>query len=125
MTTMAANHCPVLFIRVSTNCSRKVGSERKIGGALWTAPWIVRWVVLAFLVVIVASYPDIVLERILPAIYHGSHICEDRLDLRLLRLIQTWRAQVFQSCRIVPVDTGRHSCCAEITNRVSVATVTR
>jgi hypothetical protein len=83
-------------------------------------------VVLALLVVIVASHSDVVPEdRVLVAIDHGSHICKDRLDLRLLNLIQPWRTQIFQSCRVVPVDFGRHSCCAEITTHVSVAHVTR
>ena len=70
-----------------------------------TPGWISTSFVLALAVRIVTSDVDVMLEeRVLVAVDHCGHIFEDRLNLRLLALVEPWRAQIFQRGCAVPVD---------------------
>lgn len=76
---------------------------------LWLARVIVR-PVLANIERIVAPDFEIMLENVLVAVYDGSCICKNRLYLRLLIFVESWRTEEFECRCIVPIDIRSDSC---------------
>lgn len=81
------------------------------------------WAILAAIGWIIASNLDIVLRSIFAVVDEPGCVCQDRLDLRLLVIVEPWSTQILQRCCIIPINIGSDPWCARYCPRIVIGTV--
>ena len=97
--------------------------RRQEGANLLQLAWVPIWTILAAIGWIIASNFDIVLRSVWAVVDEPGCICQNRLDLGLLVIVEPWSTQILQRCCIIPINIGSDPWCVRHNPCIVISTV--